>query len=310
MCAALILWRGLVVFSHRVGDGFVVDAADTALGMRMLIFVSFTLQISFISVVIGKDLRRRRIKERQAARQAEINRSIVEAQQEIEMLANERLDMLSLLTHEVRQPINNAQAALEALDHEVRQNGDSGSETLGAVVRAQTVLDEITLSISNAILGVSLVEGSHSIRTSSVEVTQIAELARSDCPADQRHRIRIQTGANLIFADMDPVLMRLALRNLFDNAIKYSVPNSALVLDIAHDERRLGVSFKVTNLVREGTALKADIFDHRVRGDSAGIEGSGHGLFLVKKVADAHHGGIDFDADEDGRVTFDLFIPD
>ena len=32
--------------------------------------------------------------------------------------------------------------------------------------------------------------------------------------------------------------------------------------------------------------------------------------FLVKKVADAHHGSISFTVTDGDKVTFDLFIPD
>lgn len=309
-CAALILWRGVVIFAHRSGDGFSIDVNYTLLGMRMLVFVSFMLQISFISVVIGKDLRRRRIRDRQAARQFEASRAIAEQQAAMQALADERLDMISLLTHEVRQPINNAQAALEALDHEMTLTDTASRDTRIAISRAQSVLDEITLSISNAIIGVSLIEDDHSIQTSPMDAAEIAELARSDCPAERRHRIRIHQSVPKVYVDLDPLLVRLALRNLFDNALKYSKPNSVIQLDILHDEQRLGASFRVTNRITDATRLGEEIFDRRVRGNATGAEGSGHGLFLVKKVAEAHHGSITFSVKEGWEVTFDLFIPD
>lgn len=309
ICAALIMWRGLIVFEHRLGAGFEVDAAESALGMRMLVFTSFVLQISFVSVVINRDLRRRRLKDREAAREAMISQAIAEEQLQIEAVAQERLDMISLLTHEVRQPINNAQAALEALEAELKGAGDEVNETRVAIARAQTVLDGITLSISNAILGVLLIDDEHQIQSRPVDAIEVAELARSDCPAEQRYRISINGSSNPIFADLDPVLVRLALRNLFDNALKYSKPNSQVQLVIAHDDERLGVSFKVTNQIADPSALSDDIFLRRVRANASPVEGSGHGLFLVKKVADAHHGKITYHVNEDRQVEFDLFIP-
>lgn len=309
ICAALIMWRGLVVFAHRAGSGFDVDAADSVIGMRMLVFTSFLLQISFTAIVISRDLRRRRIKDRQMAREAVINQAITEEQRQIEAVAQERLDMIGLLTHEVRQPINNAQAALEALDIELRGAEEEVQETRGAITRAQSVLDGITLSISNAILAVLLIDDEHQIQPRPVDVVEIADLARSDCPAEQRYRIHISSCADPIFADLDPVLVRLALRNLFDNALKYSQPNSPVQLDITHDDERLGVSFKVTNQIAVPMVLSDDIFLHRVRANASSVEGSGHGLFLVKKVAEAHHGKITFKMAEDGMVKFDLFIP-
>jgi signal transduction histidine kinase len=230
-------------------------------------------------------------------------------QREIEAIAQERLDMISLLTHEVRQPINNAQAALEALDTALKGTEEEVNETRGAITRAQGILDGITLSISNAILGVLLIDDEHQIQPRPVDAVEVADLARSDCPAEQRHRIHISSSTDPIFADLDPVLIRLALRNLLDNALKYSQPNSLVQIDIAHDDERLGVSFKVTNQIAAPTVLSDDIFRRRVRANASPVEGSGYGLFLVKKVADAHHGKISFDESDEGRITFDLFIP-
>lgn len=309
ICAALIMWRGLVVFAHREGLGFEVDETVSTLGMRMLVFTSFLLQISFISVIINRDLRRRRIKDRKAAREAVINRDIAEAQREIEAISQERLEMINLLTHEVRQPINNAQAALEALDTALKGREEEVNDTRAAITRAQAILDGITLSISNAILGVLLIDDEHQVQPRPVDAVEVADLACSDCPAEQRYRIQISSSADPIFADLDPVLVRLALRNLLDNALKYSRPNSLVQIDIAHDDERLGVSFKVTNEIAGPAVLSNDIFCRRVRANASPVEGSGYGLFLVKKVADVHHGKISFYESDGARVTFDLFIP-
>ncbi|MFZ4111151.1 MAG: sensor histidine kinase, partial [Polymorphobacter sp.] len=108
----------------------------------------------------------------------------------------------------------------------------------------------------------------------------------------------------------DPVLIRLALRNLFDNALKYSPSNTAVHVEIAQDEKRLGASIKVSNQINDAAGLNDDMFGHRVRGGTGDVEGSGHGLFLVKKVALAHGGTISYSISDGRQVTFDLFIPD
>lgn len=309
-CAGLIFWRGMIIFAYRNGEGFLIDEGQSALGMRILVGLSFLIQISFLSVVISSALLRRRKIDQDAAKEFEISRAIAQEQKEIQALADERLDMISLLTHEVRQPINNAQAALEALDLELQAAGASANETRRAVIRSQTVLDRITLAISNAIVGVSLIDEDGAIQTRPIDALEIAELACSDCPAEQQYRIRIMKMTDTIFVDLDPILIRLALRNLLDNALKYSKLHSVISIEIRHDEERLGVSFLVSNYINDASSLSQDIFQHRVRGNAGRVEGSGHGLFLVKRVADAHHGQISFTVTDESKVTFDLFIPD
>jgi nitrogen-specific signal transduction histidine kinase len=56
--------------------------------------------------------------------------------------------------------------------------------------------------------------------------------------------------------------------------------------------------------------LNQDIFTQRSRGIGAREDGSGLGLFLVKKVAKMHHGTISYAVHDQNTVIFDLFFPD
>jgi signal transduction histidine kinase len=66
----------------------------------------------------------------------------------------------------------------------------------------------------------------------------------------------------------------------------------------------------VTSKLSRPDLLTKDIFAQWTRGSGARGEGSGLGLFLVRKVADAHHGEISYVVHDDETVTFDLFFPD
>ena len=136
------------------------------------------------------------------------------------------------------------------------------------------------------------------------------KLALSDCPAEQRHRIHIHSATSEVFSNLDPVLIRLVLRNLFDNALKYSPTDSSVHTELMQDEQRLGASIKVSNQIKDASGLNDDIFGRRVRGTQVDVEGSGDGLYLVQKVADAHSGTISYTIKDGQDVTFDLFLPD
>jgi len=56
--------------------------------------------------------------------------------------------------------------------------------------------------------------------------------------------------------------------------------------------------------------LNEDIFMQGVRGSGTKAEGSGLGLFLIRKVAEAHFGTISYAVHDKKMVTFDLYIPD
>jgi signal transduction histidine kinase len=310
LCAAAIFWRGTLFIASQNSDQSVVNVTTTLTGITLVSLSSLMLQIGFLSLIAGHDLRNRRLRDQQTAEALEISRGMAEEQLVMETVANERLDMISLLTHEVRQPINSAQAALEALARETKGSAPADAEMRDALVRAQSVLDEITLSISNAILGVSLIDNKQAITTFASDLVEIVELALSDCPAEQRHRIHIHGAGGAVFSNLDPVLIRLALRNLFDNALKYSPQDSSVHVEIAQDDQRLGASIKVSNPIKDASGLNDDMFGRRVRGAKVDVEGSGHGLYLVEKVAAAHSGTIRYTIKDGQYVTFDLFVPD
>jgi signal transduction histidine kinase len=225
-------------------------------------------------------------------------------------IANERLFTLNLLTHDVRQPINNAHAALEALDAEIKPGSPNATDFKKAIGRAQAVLDAINLSISNAILVLPLLKKENPVATRYMNAYDVASLAKFDCPIDLQDRIKLGSDGAHIFVDIDPILVRIALRNLLDNALKYAPALSEIQLDIIQREDRIGTSITVTNKLIGPNLLIEDIFMQGVRGSGTKAEGSGLGLFLVRKVAEAHFGTISYAVHDQNMVTFDLFFPD
>ena len=309
-CSGAFFLRSMLFISNRNNYALPPELVTIEFGALLVLISSIVLQIGFIGLVVNYDFRNRRYQDREAAEAAESIRGIAEEQRLMLALAEERLDMISLLTHEVRQPINNAQAALQALAQDTKGSTPANAEIRDALARAQSVLDGITLSISNAILGVSLIDNNQAITTFASDLVEIVELALSDCPAGQRHRIHIHSEGNAVFSNLDPVLIRLALRNLLDNGLKYSPAASSVHVEIAHDDQRFGASIKFSNQITDASGLNDDIFGRRVRGGKVDVEGSGHGLYLVEKVAAAHNGTISYNVTDGQYVKFDLFIPD
>jgi two-component system, OmpR family, sensor histidine kinase KdpD len=109
----------------------------------------------------------------------------------------------------------------------------------------------------------------------------------------------------------DAELLRLALSQLLDNACKYSVPGSAIEVDIK--SRGISVCLRVSN---SGSSIpeteQQRVFDRFYRGTDARrfTTGSGLGLYVARKIALAHGGTLDLEIEPPGdRVTFCLAIP-
>jgi Osmosensitive K+ channel histidine kinase len=101
----------------------------------------------------------------------------------------------------------------------------------------------------------------------------------------------------------DPVLLDNALRNVLDNAIKYSPEDTTVTLEVRTDqgEARIAVS-------DEGPGLGEDPPDHlterfRRGSNTEGIVGSGLGLTIAADVLSAHGGRLELEHAEGGKGT-------
>ncbi len=96
--------------------------------------------------------------------------------------------------------------------------------------------------------------------------------------------------------------------NLIDNAIKFSFADEKIEINIFKDSQTVRVVVKNKGVeIKEGEREK--IFGRFYRTESAeGIEGTGVGLAVVKKIIDLHKGQI-YVQSNDGVTQFEVVIP-
>jgi len=122
-------------------------------------------------------------------------------------------------------------------------------------------------------------------------------------PHAREHELRLQ--AEPCVVDGDPARLHRALRNLLDNAVKYSPAGAPI--DIA---------------VRDGAVVVCDhgpgiaaadlphVFDRFYRApDSRGLPGSGLGLAIVRQVAETHAGAVRAESAPGGGACLTLALP-
>lgn len=103
-------------------------------------------------------------------------------------------------------------------------------------------------------------------------------------------------------------LLKQVWINLIDNAIKFSMENGTIDLDIKDNIN--SVSFSITNYGTElSEKVHEKIFKKFYQADeSHSTEGNGIGLAIVKKIVDLHKGKV-FVKSENKSVTFTVELP-
>ena len=203
----------------------------------------------------------------------------------------ERSDMLDVLAHEVRQPLNNASAALQAATVELSRDGKlSAAEPMR---RAEMVLNEVQQSIGNTLAVASLLMGGGRVEGVDTDIDALIEVAIADMPPGEAWRVRMLRETGTRTATMDPGLMRLALRNLLANALRCSPPGSEVVVRVSDSDEPLALILDVED---HGPGIPADRLPDfaasappRLRRDARGRR-RGLGLHIVQRVMELHGG--------------------
>ena len=108
-------------------------------------------------------------------------------------------------------------------------------------------------------------------------------------------------------SDLNAFAVEQALRNLVENAIKYSARGSVITIDLSQHEGEFQLS-----VIDRGRGVPQEvrelIFERFRRADRRG-SGSGLGLSIVRRVAEAHGGHVSVEDAPEGGGAFILLFP-
>lgn len=241
-------------------------------------------------------------------REQQLRNEIEHHERETRALLAERNDMLNVLAHEVRQPLNNASAALQSAAKVLADVQEAvASQRLS---RARNVMGQVLASIDNTLAVAALLARPSQAERVDADIDTLIDVTVADLAEDQRERIRIDRATATRTADMDMSLMRLALRNLLSNALKFSPPGTPVTLRLSDSDDPLAL---VLDVIDQGPGIAREIvpnlFERRVREES-GSQGSGHhlGLYIVRRVMELHGGDVLLHNNSPKGVTMRLLV--
>ena len=141
---------------------------------------------------------------------------------------------------------------------------------------------------------------------STVVDSMISELE----PRQLRERIRVTLPGEEVVALCDPSLVAVALAQLVDNALKYSIPGSAIRIWFGGEEGEATITvYSIGTVIRQ--ADRERIFErfHRAEHAEHGPPGTGLGLSIVKRIVEAHHGRVWVESDAERGTAFSIGLP-
>jgi signal transduction histidine kinase len=220
-------------------------------------------------------------------------------------------DFVSAVSHEFRSPLTTLRQLTELLAHGRIQDESRRRQYFDVLQKETSRLHKLVEDL----LDFGRMDAGH--RQYRLEPVDFSELVRDGIHEYQNesngngHKIELTSDSSRLVVEADREALRRVVRNLLENAVKYSPDRETVWVETRCEERAA-----VLRVRDEGIGIPAGehsrIFEKFVRGEAAKracIKGTGIGLAMVKEIVLVHHGEVDL-ASEVGRgSTFRVRLP-
>lgn len=217
-------------------------------------------------------------------------------------------DFITEAAHRIRTPLATVRAQAEIAMHTVK--GDGEKERLRQIIRA---VDESSRSAGQLLDHATVAYRTENLTRDRLDLADLAARTLSAMePTASMRDIRLHLESVAAPVEGDAVLLESAIRNVVDNAIKYSPEDTTVTLQITQDDALVRLT-----VCDQGPGLGDQPFDGLIerfrRGiNTGGIVGSGLGLTIVAEVLAAHGGRLDLATssnNERGGACVSLVLP-
>ena len=194
---------------------------------------------------------------------------------------------VALAAHELRTPVAAINIQAENLDHsQLPQDTGNRLIALKAGVRRTVRLLEQLLALSKYEYGRG--ENRLAVKVDGIVRTVVAELMAAACARS------IDLGCNRLevaFVEGDGTALTIMVRNLVDNAIRYSPEGGRVNLSVYREDSHVALLIEDTGPGIAAADLDI-IFEPFNRGSLPKGDGTGLGLSIARRIVDNHGGSI------------------
>lgn len=246
----------------------------------VVVAVSSTLAVTILSVLTTRLIRELKLRERSFQRAEE-----------------ERLSFAADAAHELRTPLAILRAHIDSLDV-----NDTTRQ-----LRADT--DQIS-RIVEQVLAKSRIEAIEVKPDETVDLAKLCQdMAAYIAPLviKEGRSIEVLGAETAVVVNANAFAVEQALRNLVENAIKYSSRGSLITIELI----RLSAEHQV-RVIDRGRGVPPEVRElifERFRRADRRSSGSGLGLSIVRRVAEAHGGRVSVEDAPEGGAVFILHFP-
>jgi len=269
-----------------------------------------------IIIAIQNTISTQRVRELNEGLQQRINEATSElrsSNKQLQKLDHAKDEFLSMASHQLRTPLTSVKGYISMV-----LDGDVGDITSGQrkLLNEAYINSERMVHLINDFLSVSrlqtqkFVVETHPVDLVKMVKQEVNSLKTMASARGLKLSFR-SPRTNIPILLLDEAKMRQVVMNFVDNALFYSAEDTTI--DISLSYNRGEVTFKVVDTgIGVPRAERSQLFTKFYRASNARKrrpDGTGVGLYLAKKVIDAHGGKVLFESVENKGSTFGFKLP-
>ncbi|MBI1288529.1 MAG: GHKL domain-containing protein [Flavobacteriales bacterium] len=220
-------------------------------------------------------------------------------------------DFINNMTHEFKTPISTITASAELL-----RTGNLDADKEKRSRYYQMIADEsnrLKLQVEKVLQMAQFDTNDINLNLTNCNIHELIQKAATSVQIlldDRNGRIEYHLEATKPEMKVDELHFTNIIRNLLDNAIKYSQKDPLITISTSTGKHGNFITVK-DNGIGISSTQKNQVFEKFYRvptGNVHNVKGFGLGLYYVKSLVEAHHGTVKVDSDSSGS-TFTIFLP-
>jgi signal transduction histidine kinase len=227
----------------------------------------------------------------------------------------EKDEILSTASHELKTPLTSLGLAAQMIDRMLERGPFDEARLARHVATIQGQAARVTRLIAS-LLDVSRIEiGRLGLTWESVDLVQLARAGvvreRDTLPDQSAHQIVLRAERGPVVVEGDEARIEQVIANLLSNAVKYSPDGGLVEVVLASEDGRaiLEVVDRGIGVPEKERELLFAPFRRATSAVDAGVEGTGLGLYISRRIVEAHGGSIELRETPGGGATFRVTLP-
>ncbi len=298
---SILWWSYLLIYNNRqnyLNDKALIEEIDSAKDenisanniyqnfLRKQILIIIEAVSFFVLVVLGA-------------------RRVFRSQQKAIELARQQSNFLLSITHELKSPLSGIQLTLETLaKHKLPL-----PEEKRFIANAMDDTRRLKKLIEDILLAAKFEDEAFLVAHNKFNISELLRQIVEDYSL-KTNRIKHQIDSDLIIRG-DENLLDMAIRNLIENALKYSKSNTEIDISCHKYDAYIKINIAdsgpgISNKEKELVFKKFyRIGDENTRQQ----KGTGLGLYIVKEIVKHHKGEINIEDKQPDGVVFSMSLP-